>query len=49
MQEETRILVVLPKSSKVSLYYSRESLEANTFSKTLKRKEWMQDGKEKER
>jgi hypothetical protein len=36
MQEETRILVVLPKSSKVSLYYSRKNLEANTCSKTLK-------------
>jgi hypothetical protein len=27
-KQETRILVVLPKSSKVSQYYSRESLEA---------------------
>jgi hypothetical protein len=37
-KQETRILVVLPKSSKVSLYYSKENFVARNCSKTLKSK-----------
>jgi hypothetical protein len=37
--------LLLQKSSKVFLLIQRESLEAMNCSKTLKSKEWMQDGK----
>jgi hypothetical protein len=48
-KQETRILVVLPISSKVSLYYSTIDLGEILAPKPSRAKEWMQDGQERER
>jgi fatty acid-binding protein DegV len=49
-KQETRILVVLPISSKLSPYYSkRKILEQILAPKPSRAKEWMQDGQERER
>jgi hypothetical protein len=44
----TKILVALPKSSKVSPFITEENGSwRNTCSKTLRTKEWMKDGTRK--
>jgi len=48
-KQETRILLVLPISSKVSLYYSTIYLGEILAPKPSRAKEWMQDGQERER
>jgi hypothetical protein len=48
-KQETRILVALPISSKVSLYYSTIDLGEILAPKPSRAKEWMQDGQERER
>ena len=48
-KQETRILVALPISSKVSLYYSTIDLGEILAPKPSRAKEWMKDGQERER
>jgi hypothetical protein len=45
----TKILVALPISSKASLLLLKNGSWRNTCSKTLRAKEWMKDGQERER